>query len=1151
MRVRGNFSLVLIAAAAITLLSTPRAFGQAVTGAITGYVTDPSGAAIPNATVTATNAGTKVETKRTTEASGLYLITNLPPGIYTLGVEATGFQRFLQQNVLLNVDSKATVDVTLKLGAVTQEVTVTSAPPMLKTEKTDVAEVIGARRIEALPIPNRNVTELYTLVPGVVKNFFQIGAGENPSEFNATLVNGQFFGNSNYQIDGVDDTAYGFSGFQVIAPNPESVQEMKITTAAYDPEYGSSAGMVAQYVTRSGTNDLHGSLFWFNRNKATFAANPFTEKIPGTGPQGKGFGVAPFNYNQGGFSLGGPIKKNKMFLFGDYQLARTSQGASLTSTVPNDDFRAGDFSALAATNPIFDPTTGDPVTGVGRQQFADPTRATASNPLGLNIIPLNRISPVATNLMNILPRANINQSTSTNFAGGGVKLFNTNQFDVRYDWNISERDKFFARYTYLGTLLDNPPLFGVKAGGTAVGGLSPQTGNTRSQQAALNYTHTFSPSLLTEVRAGTVRFKLSGWQADSLLKTNDKVGIPGINTADRRTGGLAGIDVFGPVGGWAMGILSGVGIPRFDWTTAFQFVNNWTKMSGNHQFRWGADIKRNRFDFQSVNASSRGDFQFAPIITSSPAVSGSGLGMATFLLGMPSHFDRAVYAQVPGERQTRLAFYAQDVWKATPKLTINYGIRYDYFQPVVPRGAGGLVNWDPATGELILAGLGNVSKSANVFSPKTNFSPRLGFSYRLTQKTILRAGFGRSYFGGNYDAVFYHLTSAYPITSQQTITQSNGLQPIFVLDGQTGPPPSTAPALPSSGRLMPPPGQLIKPRPFDWKTEHIDSWNFTVERQMASDFRLSVAYVGNKGTNLAWGGYNPNAANVGRDATDTDLLSRRPMFVKFGEDNAFASLCNCMSSNYHSLQVVGEKRLSYGYSLNSSFTWAKAMDHELGGFGWGDQSTNPYDMKGSYGISTYNRAAVWTISHIWQLPYGRGLRRGSNATGVKKVVLAGWNFNGITTMESGFPVSPNASSGANLLADWGQRPDRVPGVDWMNVPGGQTRDRWYNPAAFTTNFPCCRWGNASRSIIRGPGLSSADWALWKEFTFKTPLNREDTTLQFRWENFNSFNRTNLGLPNSAVDSDSAGRITDLAGAGSGFGVIGPMRRMQFGLRLVW
>jgi hypothetical protein len=1106
---------------------TPTAQGQAVSGAITGYVYDPSDAPVVGATVTVKNVDTGITTTRNTDSTGLYLITNLNPGTYSVTVEASGFRRYIQENVVLRVDSTMRIDAHLVLGEVTQEISVTAAPDMLKTEKTDVGQAIAEHEVQTLPTTGRNLSKLYNLTPGVVQNFFQIGAGENPSEFNGTLVNGQFFGNSEYEIDGITDTAYGFSGFQVIVPNQDSVHEMKITTASYDPEFGSSAGMVAQYVTKSGTNDLHGSAFYFHRNSATFAADPFTEKIPGTGKDGKGFGPAPFKWHQGGFSLGGPVKKNKMFVFGDYQFTRNLQGATLTATVPNDAFRIGDFSALASTNPIFDPATGNP-DGTGRQQFS-------CNGV-LNVICPNRINPVANNLLALLPRANLNQTTDVNYAGGGTTLFNQDQFDVRYDWNITENDKFFARYTYLSTLLDNPPLFGAKAGGTAVGGLSPQTGDTRSQHIALNYTHTFGSTLLTEGRLGLVRFRLDGYQADADLRTNDEVGIPNINTGDRLTGGLAGIDVRGPVGAWFMGILSGVGIPRLDRTTGIQAVNNWTKIYGPHQFRWGVDIRRNRFDFLGVNASSRGNFQFDQSVTGSADVPASGLDMATFLLGLPSHFDRSIFTIFPGERQTRFAAYWQDIWRATPKLTINYGVRWDYFGPVTPRKPGGIVNWDPDTGDLILAGLGDVSNSANVEVSHKNFSPRLGIAYKLTQKSVIRAGFGRTYFGGNYDAVFYHLTSGYPIIAQQTITQTNIYQAVFPIE--QGPPAAAPPAFPESGHLKPPLGTLIKPRPFDWKTEQIDSWNLTVEHQLAQDLKVSVAYVGNGGRHLDWGS-NINAAPPGPGP----LLPRRPYYQKFGLDNTFAYLCNCMSSNYNSFQFVVEKRFSKSYSLNSSYTWAKALDRQLGGFGWSEQATNPYDANGSYGISTYNRASVWTLAHTWVLPYGKGTPYGTNATGVKKALLAGWNFNGITTVESGFPVSPILGDGSTLNADFGQRPDAVPGADLY--AGGHTRERWFNPAAFVAPEACCRWGNAGRSSIRGPGLASADWSFWKEFDI-----RERIKLQFRWENFNFFNRTNLGQPNNTVDGSAAGRITSLAGAGSGFGYV-PMRRMQFGLRLSW
>src|SRR5437867_1857292 len=353
----------------LAVYGTPTAEGQAVSGAIRGYVYDPSGAPVVGATVMVKNVDTGITTTRNTDSTGLPIFTNLNPGTYSVTAEAAGFRRFVQGNVVLRVDSTMRIDPRLELGELTQEVSVTAAPDMLKTEKTDVGQAISEHELQSLPTSGRNLSKLYNLTPGVIQNSFQIEAAENPSELNATLVNGQFFGNSEYEIDEITDTAYGFSGFQVIVPTQESVQEMKITTADYDPEYGSSAGMVAQYVTKSGTNDLHGSVFWFNRNKVTFAADPFTEKIPGTGKNGKGFGAAPFNWNQGGFSLGGPLKKNKMFWFGDYQLTRASQGASLTATVPNDAFRQGDFSTLAGVNPIFDPLTGN-ADGTGRQPFS-------------------------------------------------------------------------------------------------------------------------------------------------------------------------------------------------------------------------------------------------------------------------------------------------------------------------------------------------------------------------------------------------------------------------------------------------------------------------------------------------------------------------------------------------------------------------------------------------------------------------------------------------------------------------------------------------------------------------------------------------------------------------------------------------------------
>jgi hypothetical protein len=1111
-------------------------YGQAVTGSFTGHVYDPSGAPVPNATVVATNVLTGIATTRSSDSAGLYLITNLLPGTYSVAVEAKGFKRFVQENIVLRVDSKMNIDAQLELGEITQEVTVSAAPPMLQTEKADVNVVLPEQTIENLPTIGRNITRLHLLAPGTSEFIFQIPAGENPALGANVVTNGQFWGSNEYQIDGITDVEFGSSGMQIVTPNQDSVQEVKVTTSNYDAELGQVSGLAAQYVTKSGTNDFHGSLFWFNRNDSFFAANPFSEKVAGTGPEGKGTGPAPFHWNQGGGSLGGPIKKNRIFFFGDYQFNRTREGSSQLATLPLSDFQQGDFSSIAATHPIYDPLTGNP-DGTGRTQFSCNGR--------LNVICRDRFNPVSANLLNLLNQELsgkfVDQTkANNNFAASGSSLYNQDQFDVRSDVNISDKDKAFVRYTYFTALLENPPIFGL-ADGPAVSGLSPQTGKYRNHHAVINYTHTFSPTLLTEGRIGFTRFGLRGLQFDVGHNTNDEVGINGINSGDPFTQGLAGIDVLGPVNAWFMGIRSGTGLPRIQFNTVIQGANNWTKIYGSHEFRWGFDIRRQRFDFLSLNESSRGNFQFDQLITADASVPGSGLGMASFLLGLPSNYNRANFSQFPAERNTRIAWYWQDAWRATPKLTVNYGVRYEYIGPSTPRFPGGGVNYDPETGNLLLSGLGQVSNSGNVRPDKDNFAPRLGLAYKLFSKTVIRAGFGRSYFGSNYGAVMGTMCCSYPIQTPQNVNQFNSYFPIrnpttgdlYSLDQTVPPPPQLA--FPESGLLPLPPGTRPLSVPFDTRTSYVDSWNLTLQHQLMQDMSLSLAYVGNVGRKL-FSGYDINAPVPGPG----DVDPRRRYHFDPGVDVQISNRCHCTNSSYNALQMVVEKRFSGGYSINSSYTWSKALDSEFGGFGWAGQSLNPHNLKSMYGISEYNRASLWTLGHVWQLPYGSGQRWGSNAHPVAKAVLGGWVFNGITTGGSGWPVSITWGDGSSLNVGgaFGQRPDLVGDPRIANP----TRTKWFNPTAFANPQPY-NFGNYGRNggDLRGPSFWSADWALGKDLAFRSPL-AEKTTLQFRWESFNLFNRTNLAQPSNTADASDAGQIN---------GIQGYMRRMQFGLRLVW
>lgn len=1091
---------------------------QAVWGTINGYAKDSSGAVIPGAVATATNVKTGVTTQTKTDPSGFYNLTHLNPGEYSLSVESSGFQRFVRKPIVLEVGATVRVNATLAVGSVKQAVTVTGAPPILKSEKTEVSMSLNERDLQTLPASQNNVTTLYSLVPGALKDPNRGGPAENPQGGNKVFVNGMWQGSNTYLLDGIADTDYGYSGYQLIVPPPDAIQEVKMTTADYDPEIGDTAALVAQYVTRSGTNRVHGSVYAYNQNSALFAADPFTEKIAGTGPEGKGTGVAPYNYNQGGFSLGGPIKKNKIFFFGDFQFTRQASAYQAITTVPNAAFRNGDFSAYP-NNPIFNPSTGNPSDGTGRTQFTN------------NIIDPSLISPVAKNLLALLPMPNINQSTDNNYVGTSSVHFNTYQFDNRVDWNVGEKNRLFARYSYFKTSLNSPGLFGVVAGGPSPSPGYPAISNTLSQQAAANYTRTISPNMIMELRAGFVRFHLDTLPPDSGLNTNTQVGIPNINTGIPLTGGLSNIEVNGPLGTFNMGDGSGGG-QRFEGSTTEEYVANWTLIKGAHQFEWGADIQRQQFNFLAANYAANGVFIFQPSLTSSPSVAGSGLGMASFLLGFPSEFRRAVVTSSPGERQTRIGLYGQDVWHVTTKFTASLGLRWDYFSPLTPSHPGGVANFDPATGNILLGGLGNVSDSANITTPKDDFSPRVGLAYRLTRRTVIRAGVGRSFFSSGYGATFGDEDNMYPIINNQDVLSSSQYTSVFPIE--QGPPAPTVPTIPSSGILPAPNGTQLYTRGPEWKTENVYSWNFTIQHQIGANSTISVRYLGSSASHIYYN-YNINAAPPGVGP----LVDRRPYYNLYGLTQTINSVNNDSNQNYNALIISGDKRFSKYYSLTSNLSWSKALGYRV---------INQVNRSVNYGVGQtttgagIDRALVWNLGYNISLPYGPGLRFGSNAAGLKKALFAGWQTSGIWTAESGLATRVGLANSSSFNADFGNVPDRVPGAPLY--PQHQTFSNWLNPAAFTAPPPL-QYGDAAPGMLRGPGVFEADLALWKSWKFNSFLNRsEGTDLQLRWEVFNAFNNTNAAQPNTNVGSPAFGDITSLQG---GF----YPREMQIGIHLSW
>jgi len=1088
--------------------------GQAVSGNIIGTVTDASGAAVPGAQVSIANVNTNASYEAATNESGNYTGANLPAGSYTVTITKQGFQRFIQQNVTVLVSQSARVDASLKIGAASQEVTVTSAPPGIETDRAVVQTSLSSAQISSLPVPNRNFTNLTLLTPSSVVNTFQHAPSENPQQ--STLVNtgGQEFAGTNYQLDGMNnnDTVLGIT---MVNPAMDSVATYNAFTNNYDAEY-QATGAVIQVETKSGTNDLHGTAFEFLQNNIFQARDPFTQGLhaPGT-PAPHNRGIPELRWNQFGGSIGGPIKKNRIFFFGDYQGTQRRIGASQSLRVPTAAERTGDLSDLGI--PIYDPNTGNP-DGSGRTPFP-----------GANLA--GRISPPAAALLAALPAPNISttNSAANNYTTSAVEPYNTNQWDTRGDYN-GERLRIFGRYSYLGADITAPGPFGLY-GGPAFGawgfsGLS----NALNQNVASDVSYTFSPTLLTDVRFGFSRYRVTVAAQDQNTQLANTVGIPGLNIDGRPdTNGLPDLTING-AGGFSMGY--SCNCPLHERETLLDYINNWTKVSGNHTIRFGGTFEQ-AWNLRLPSDQHRaGVYQFNDSVTSTD-VNGNalgGLGLASFLLGAPSSFNRFQQISTNQEdRQNRMFYFLQDTWRITPKLTINYGLRWDVWFPDFSMNSGQGGRYDVTNNIVYIPGVGGVSKSGNAETQWHNFSPRFGIAYALNSKTVIRTGYGRGYTLGTFGWTFNNLAAdVYPSIVNQSISATSTYFPVFPLT--TAPAPVVFPTIPSNGRLPLADGIGVSYIPANQKIAYVDMWNFTVEREIAPQLNVSVGYVGNVGRHLN-GGFGLNAAISG-PGSDANL--RRPLYVKYGLSQGIFDKCDCTSSNFNALQFQANKRFSTAYSLLANFSWQKALDY--GEFG---TDTNQYNAQEDYGPAGFDREYVFTLAHTVELPFGPGRKYLSSAPGIVRALVANWAFRGITSYYSGLPFSPSIGNQAFLNSpDMSSRPQLIGDPTVSN----QSADLWFNPMAYTIPPPYT-FGNAGRNSLRGPNFFEADWSLSKGFKFK-----ERVGIEFRWDVFNVFNKQNLALPNTQVDSSAGGIIQDIqicSTCGNG------MRNMQFGAHITF
>jgi len=1067
---RRLFLAATIAAFLAITLTPNLSFAQAVYGSILGTVTDPQGAAVPNAKVIVTNQRKGTTDTTTTNQDGNYSVTHLIPDTYTVHVEAQGFKAAEQKNVVVSVDNGSRVDMQVQVGGATETVEVTGEAPQLKTDRADVAITFDTKMVESLPILNRNFQSLELASPGTQRLVgWNHAATENPQASQQIFVNGQHFSGTAYELDGTDNQD-PILGIIVVNPNIDAVTETKFNLQNYDAEFGKAVAGIMTVQTKSGSNEFHGTGFYFRRTDATQARNPFTQysKNPLTGRF-----LPSARWQQFGGTFGGPIIKDKLFFFGDYQGTRQTVGVTNQLTIPTAQVLTtcnpatnnnGGYCDLSQYVPfmgngtpgdpttfIYDPNTGDPVTGAGRTAFCGPAGC-GTQP---NWIPLSRIPTQVLNILSLFPQPT-NSSVTNNFVASGSGPYNQNSFDTRIDYTASPTLNFFGRYSLDYFNLSGGPSLGPALGGVGfgLGGLAGSA-VTHNYSLATGFTKTLSSSLLTDFRFGWFKYNPQTHKYDEGKTPMTDFGIQNMNLGDTTTSGLAAFYM-------DSGVMSSFGealnigrcnCPLTESEQQIQFVNNWTKMKGNHQFKFGADV-RYAMNLRIPSDSNRtGQLHFNSAGTSDAGT--GGLDLATFLLGDVTFMDR--YVNAPGtlgaaERQKRLFFYGQDTYRATTKLTINYGLRWELYTPeaVNGKGRGGFANI--TEGVIRVAGYGPYGMNGNVANNWKAFAPRLGVAYQLTPKTVVRMGYGRSYDIGVFGSNFGHtVTQNLPVLVNQNVNASsspfvgntsarNDVIPAFtlgpdIINGYTfpgGPPLFQFPAIPSNGQL-PLQGPLgnVQPkvRPVKQVLPTVDAWNVTVQRQLTNTLSVEAAYVGSKGTHVFAGlgpSYNVNQVWVGPGTSvdgsfvaNTPQSARRPLapggvprftYPSYPDPNDPALPLTCCfndvgylgndaSNNYNSLQVRVDKRFTRGLQFQANYTLARARNYMDDYY-----VDNP---RIAYGPDEMTRTHVFLANVVYELPFGKGKTFASNAGRALDAIIGGWQLSSATNWSSGLPWTPS------------------------------------------------------------------------------------------------------------------------------------------------
>ncbi|MEP6914293.1 MAG: TonB-dependent receptor [Acidobacteriota bacterium] len=1132
-----------VVAALVAMLApifTPPLAAQVSTGTLVGTVSDSNGV-VPRANVTIREVSRGTSDAYVTDDAGSYTAPFLAPGTYVVEVGVPGFKKWVRDGVVLQVNQRARVDITLEVGGVEETTTVVASAPLLHTESSEVGTVIEERAIKELPLNGRNFAALVYLTPGITPG----QAGENLS--GASTFNPRGASNFNalghqananaWLIDGIDNNEYSFNTV-IIAPSVEQVREFKVLSGVFSAEFGRGAGVVS-VATKSGSNKLHGTVFEYLRDDAFDARNFFVRKVPLAGGGLQVDPKPPLNRHQFGGAVGGAVVipglydgHSRTFFFADYAGLKETRGQVFVNTVPTAASRTGDFSDFRDTSgnliPIF-----DPLTTRANPAFDSTRPVSASNPQFLrdpfagNIIPQNRISAVGLNIASIYPLPN-GPGTFNNYTSTVNREVTDHVYSGRVDHKLSDKDSFFVRFNWGRFKLDAPQgqaacCLATPAEAAARFDLGPFVAgiqNTRltTHGAGFNYSRVLSPAFVNELRIGYALTQPFTFQSDFGTHAADSLGIRGINVTEFTTGlpNLNIPDMTGISGGPAF---LPVNPKQFHWQVEDALV--WLK--GRHQLKFGYRLV-DRYPSPFTNTDTRGTINFGRNYTNNPVTNTGGSGLASLLTGYINSASRGFLLAPYTLRTQEHGLFVQDDFKVSPRFTVNAGVRYEIFGAETEEH-NKIVNFDPVALKLIYAGEDGVSASVNKKTDYGNIAPRLGLTYDLfgDASTILRTGFGITYFPEQPSASNM-IGQQVPYTISQNVNFPVNPVDFSVVRTIDNPFPPIAPVKPRTTAELQAANPRVLGHSFANETPYAEQWHLGVERRLFRAMTAELTYAGSAGKHLVYC-YNPNEVQPGIGSQESRRLIQ-PL-------NLISNFLQCDPRNmstYHSGQLKVTQRFSGGLQFLVSYTYGKSLDYGGSAASGGGAVGNPQtvtNLVAGHGPSGFDVRQRGVFSGVWELPWGpdrKWLREG----GVLGALAGGWQLSGIGTVTTGRPFTVFMQTGVNNGApSW---PNRIGSGELENP----TVDLWFNPKDFVAP-PANTYGDSGRGILYGPGHVNLDTSLSKRFAVAGRSN-----VEFRWDAFNLFNHPGFGFPNQNFDSPTAGRITS---------TVVDNRSMQFSLKM--